>query len=98
MNLKDPIPIVLGMFLGYRHLSGEAHIVDDSNWIACPGQDNPKTLCSVGDVPNVFDNSLNNYPSPDSSVIRRVLALHSPLSIHMTVVQMLWIFIYQLLR
>ena len=59
------------MFLGYIHPSGEAHIVDDGNWMACPGQDNPDTLCSVGDVPNIFDGDLNDHPGPYGGVIMK---------------------------
>jgi predicted lipase len=37
-NLKDPIPIVPGMFLGYVHPSGEVHITESGEWAACPGK------------------------------------------------------------
>ena len=36
-NKEDPIPILPGMFLGYHHPSGEVHIQDSGEWLACPG-------------------------------------------------------------
>ncbi|TFY81188.1 hypothetical protein EWM64_g2823 [Hericium alpestre] len=63
-NEEDPIPIVPGKFLGYVHPVGEIHIQDSGSWEACPGQDNPSTLCIVGDVPEVFDGSLSNHDGP----------------------------------
>jgi hypothetical protein len=26
------------MFLGYRHPSGEVHIMDNNEWVSCPGK------------------------------------------------------------
>ena len=37
-NKKDPIPIVPGKDLGYSHCSGEVHITEDNQWMACPGK------------------------------------------------------------
>jgi len=37
-NKEDPVPIMPGRFLGYAHPSGEVHIVDSGEWLACPGQ------------------------------------------------------------
>lgn len=28
------------MFLGYHHPSGEVHIMDNNQWVACPGKKN----------------------------------------------------------
>lgn len=36
-NKEDPIPIVPGRDLGFRHPSGEVHIQDSGAWDACPG-------------------------------------------------------------
>ncbi|KAF8259380.1 Alpha/Beta hydrolase protein [Lactarius quietus] len=63
-NKEDPVPIVPGKFLGFVHASGEVHIIDSGTWDNCPGQDNPSTLCSVGDVPNVYDGSLDDHDGP----------------------------------
>ena len=37
-NKKDPVPIVPGRFLGFRHPSGEVHIQVDNVWAACPDE------------------------------------------------------------
>lgn len=58
---EDPIPTVPGMFLGYHHPQGENHIMDDNTWVACPGDDNPSTMCSTGDVPTVAQGSLSDH-------------------------------------
>ncbi|KAF8259379.1 lipase, partial [Lactarius quietus] len=63
-NEEDPIPILPGMFLGFVHPSGEVHITDSGTWENCPGQDNPSTLCIVGDVPNIFDGNLDDHDGP----------------------------------
>ncbi|KAG9313250.1 Alpha/Beta hydrolase protein [Chiua virens] len=63
-NLKDPIPIMPGMFMGFVHPAGEVHITDSSEWVACPGQDNPSTQCIVGDVPNIFEGDEKNHDGP----------------------------------
>jgi len=63
-NKEDPIPILPGEFLGFVHPSGEKHIMDDNTWVACPGQDNPSTKCSTGDVPNIFEGDLSNHDGP----------------------------------
>jgi len=36
-NREDRIPIVPDMSLGYHHPSGEIHILDSGEWVACPG-------------------------------------------------------------
>lgn len=61
---EDPIPTVPGMFLGFAHPSGEIHITDSQLWENCPGQDNPSTLCIVGDVPNIFVGDLDDHDGP----------------------------------
>jgi len=61
-NMKDPVPTMPPLFMGYRHPSGEYHITETSTWVACPGQDNPSTSCIVGDVPDIFvGNVLDHY-------------------------------------
>ncbi|KAF9646506.1 lipase [Thelephora ganbajun] len=71
-NHKDPIPIIPGRFLGFKHPSGEAHIVSGS-WKACPGQDNPDRQCSVGDVPTIFNGNLNDHSGPYDGVLAKCL-------------------------
>jgi len=67
-NKEDPIPIVPGMYLGFHHPSGEVHIQDSGAWDACPGQDNPSTLCIVGDVPSIVQGNLSNHDGPYGGV------------------------------
>ena len=37
-NKEDPVPILPGRFLGFVHASGEVHIMDNNQWVACPGK------------------------------------------------------------
>ncbi|KAF8623156.1 hypothetical protein AX17_007544 [Amanita inopinata Kibby_2008] len=67
-NKKDPVPIVPGRFLGYHHPSGEVHITETGPWENCPGQDNPSTLCTVGDVPNIFEGSTGDHGGPYNGI------------------------------
>ncbi|KAF8893730.1 lipase class 3 family protein [Gymnopilus junonius] len=67
-NKEDPIPIVPGRFLGYHHPSGEVHIMDNNQWVSCPGQDNTSTECIVGDVPNIFDGDESDHDGPYNGV------------------------------
>ncbi|CUA68360.1 hypothetical protein RSOLAG22IIIB_07878 [Rhizoctonia solani] len=68
-NMKDPLPILPGRFLGYAHSSGEKHILSDNAWIACPGQDNTDPQCSTGDVPNIFEGNLEDNRGPYNGII-----------------------------
>ncbi|KAI9440856.1 lipase [Lactarius indigo] len=44
--------------------TGEVHIRDTDAWVACPGRDNPSTLCTVGDVPDVLHGNILNHLGP----------------------------------
>ena len=37
-NMLDPVPIIPGQFLGYRHPSGEIHLQADGSAVVCPGE------------------------------------------------------------
>ncbi|KAI9440882.1 lipase class 3 family protein [Lactarius indigo] len=63
-NKEDPVPIVPNKLLGYHHASGEVHITDSGTWESCPGQDNPSTKCTVGDVPNIFKGNTKDHNGP----------------------------------
>ncbi|KAJ7132261.1 lipase [Mycena epipterygia] len=67
-NKKDPIPVLPGMFLGFHQPTGEIHIQDSGAWKSCPGEDNPSTECSTGDVPEIFDGDLDDHPGPYDGV------------------------------
>ncbi|KAF9562272.1 lipase class 3 family protein [Agrocybe pediades] len=68
-NKKDPIPTVPPRFLNYRNPAGEIHITENNDWVHCPGQDNPSTLCIVGDVPNIFEGSRENHSGPFDGIV-----------------------------
>ncbi|KDQ61916.1 hypothetical protein JAAARDRAFT_66920 [Jaapia argillacea MUCL 33604] len=63
-NMKDPVPILPGRFLGYHHPSGEIHIKEDGTWVSCPGQDNTNSQCEGGDVSNIFVADEGNHDGP----------------------------------
>lgn len=67
-NKEDPIPILPGRFLGFVHPAGEIHIQDSGAWDSCPGQDNPSTLCIVGDVPTIFEGNESDHDGPYDGV------------------------------
>jgi hypothetical protein len=67
-NKEDFVPILPGEFLGYVHPSGEVHIMDNNQWVSCPGQDNPSTECIVGDVPNIFEGDESDHDGPYNGV------------------------------
>ncbi|KAI0339395.1 lipase [Trametopsis cervina] len=68
-NREDIVPILPGRFLGFHHPAGEVHITDGGVWESCFGEDNPSTLCIVGDVPNIFDGDEDDHDGPYDGVI-----------------------------
>lgn len=44
------------------------HIEDSGEWANCPGQDNPSTQCSTGDVPTIFDGKTGDHDGPYDGV------------------------------
>ena len=37
--MKDIVPDIPGMFMGYRHPSGEVHLTENNKWVTiCPGK------------------------------------------------------------
>ncbi|KAF9073596.1 lipase [Rhodocollybia butyracea] len=68
LSIPHPRNLCAGEFLGFVHPSGENHIMDSNAWVACPGQDNPSTECTTGDVPNIFDGTLSDHDGPYNGV------------------------------
>ncbi|KAJ7089828.1 lipase [Mycena belliarum] len=68
-NKEDIVPILPGKFLGFHHPTGEVHIQDSGVWDTCPGEDNPSTLCSTGDVPNIFEGDESDHDGPYDGVL-----------------------------
>ncbi len=67
-NEEDPVPILPPMLWGFHHPAGEVHIQDSGAWDACPGQDNPSTLCIVGDVPTILEGNTSDHDGPYDGV------------------------------
>jgi predicted lipase len=68
-NKHDPIPVMPGKLLGYRHVSGEIHIQDTGEWTECPGEDNPDSRCIVGAVPSIFQANLSEHSGPYNNIM-----------------------------
>ncbi|KXN91092.1 Lipase [Leucoagaricus sp. SymC.cos] len=68
-NRNDIVPIVPGRFLGFHHVEGEIHILNDLQWVSCPGQDNTDADCTIGYVPNIFSGDPNDHGGPYDGVL-----------------------------
>ncbi|KAH8828427.1 lipase [Flagelloscypha sp. PMI_526] len=67
-NKDDLVPILPGRFLGFAHVSGEVHIKDDNSWVACSGEDNTDSQCTVGTVTNIFVGDAGDHPGPYNGI------------------------------
>ena len=67
-NYKDPVPILPGRSLGFKHPSGEAHIDNGEVWKWCPGEDNTDAQCSIGDTPNILVSHPNDHNGPYNGI------------------------------
>ena len=64
-NMKDPIPIVPGRFLGFQHPRGEIHIKSGEEAYACTGDDDATdSECTISQVPNVVASNVLNHLGP----------------------------------
>lgn len=43
------------------YFTGEKHIVSPGYWVACAGEDNTDSLCTIGTVSNVLVGNLNDH-------------------------------------
>ena len=68
-NKKDLVPTLPGKFLDYAHPAGEIHIQESGGWDACPGQDNPSKLCTVGQVPTMFQGKVSDHRGPYDGIL-----------------------------
>lgn len=64
----DIVPIFFPRFLGFHHVEGEVHILNDLSWVSCPGEDSTDANCSIGYVPNIFSGDLNDHGGPYDGV------------------------------
>ncbi|EJD47789.1 lipase [Auricularia subglabra TFB-10046 SS5] len=67
-NQQDPVPIIPGRFLGYKHPSGEVHISEQEQWLVCPGQDSTAVGCIIQTEPTIFDGDINNHDGPYDNI------------------------------
>ncbi|KAI1789472.1 alpha/beta-hydrolase [Ganoderma leucocontextum] len=64
-NMKDPIPIVPGRFLGFQHPHGEIHIMSAGEAYSCPGDDDATdSQCTISQVPNIAVSNLLDHLGP----------------------------------
>lgn len=70
-NKKDPTPTLPGIFLGFHHLDGEIHIVENGAWEKCPSQGNPSTSCVGGNMPNILGGYAGDHLGPYDGVMMR---------------------------
>ncbi|KIJ29541.1 hypothetical protein M422DRAFT_188297, partial [Sphaerobolus stellatus SS14] len=68
-NMDDQVPILPWRFLGFQHTHGEVHITRDGVWHAWAGNDNTNSLCTVGDVKNLFEGNTGDHNSPYKGVM-----------------------------
>ncbi|KAF8902705.1 alpha/beta-hydrolase [Mucidula mucida] len=68
INREDLYPILPGQFMGFHHCSGEKHILDSGEWLACPGHDNEDERCSAGNVDNIFEGNTVDHTGPYDGV------------------------------
>ncbi|KZW02189.1 lipase class 3 family protein [Exidia glandulosa HHB12029] len=68
-NKQDPVPIVPGRFLGFRHPSGEVHISSSGQFLSCDTQDDTATGCIDDTEGNIFDSSLGDHSGPYDGVV-----------------------------
>ncbi|KAH9924679.1 alpha/beta-hydrolase [Epithele typhae] len=62
----DPIPIVPGRSLGFRHVHGEIHILDSNGkaYACSPDDDATDSQCTISTVPNIFDSNILDHLGP----------------------------------
>ncbi|KAI0086537.1 alpha/beta-hydrolase [Irpex rosettiformis] len=69
-NMKDPVPIIPGRFLGFSHVRGEIHIVDAESAVACSGDDDDfDDSCTIKTVPNIFESAVGDHSGPYNGVM-----------------------------
>lgn len=67
-NRQDFVPVIPLRTLGFVQPQGEKHIQDNLTWLDCPGNDNPDSRCSAGDVSSVSTGNLSNHDGPYDGV------------------------------
>ncbi len=68
-NMRDPVPTVPAISLGYHQCSGEIHIQQSGQWIECPYQDNGDPRCIAGTVSSINSANFNDHYGPYDGVM-----------------------------
>ncbi|KAK7437371.1 hypothetical protein VKT23_018616 [Stygiomarasmius scandens] len=63
-NKKDIVPVIPLRLMGFRHPSGEKHITESGEWVACSGQENTDAQCTLGTVPTIFNGDAGDHSGP----------------------------------
>ncbi|EJD47767.1 alpha/beta-hydrolase [Auricularia subglabra TFB-10046 SS5] len=67
-NKQDPVPILPGRFLGFRHPSGEIHISDSGEFLDCDAQDDTSKGCIINTEKTIFSSSVSDHDGPYTGV------------------------------
>jgi len=67
-NMLDPVTIIPGRGLGFRHPSGEIHIQSDGRFVVCPGPDSDDPQCSYQMVPTVGRGNRDDHSGPYNGI------------------------------
>ncbi|KAH7104424.1 alpha/beta-hydrolase [Auriculariales sp. MPI-PUGE-AT-0066] len=64
VNQQDPVPILPGRFLGFRHPSGEVHIGEKGQFLACNGQESEEDGCTIDSTRFIFQAEKDDHSGP----------------------------------
>jgi len=68
-NNLDPVPLIPGRLLGFRHPRQEIHIDSDGNAIVCPGADSVDPRCSNEVVQDIRDGNEKDHNGPYEGIL-----------------------------
>ncbi|KAF8469384.1 alpha/beta-hydrolase [Russula ochroleuca] len=67
-NKRDPVPVVPGRLLGFRHPATEIHIQPDGKAVICP-DDGVDPQCSDKLVPDVLEGNIDDHGGPYNGIL-----------------------------
>jgi len=67
-NNLDPVPIIPGRLLGFRHPSGEIHIQPDGSAVVCSGPDSVDPRCSNKMVQDIVEGDVDDHSGPYNDI------------------------------
>ncbi|KAH9959758.1 alpha/beta-hydrolase [Russula dissimulans] len=67
-NNLDPVPIIPGRRLGFRHPSGEIHIQPDGSAVVCSGPDSVDPRCSNKVVQDIIEGDVDDHSGPYNDI------------------------------